>query len=194
MHSIDPTVIEINDALKAMGIGLTHRRLRVESTIVPGTDTPGPRYDHSLRCDVALTVTRNGKATLLYEGEYRMGLAHLTVRRCVVFPRSAATARIIAQATPHHPLPEKAVGILNWAVANIPQRGPVLADVVHCVLLDGTAALAETFEGWCGEYGLSTDSRWAYDTYTRNTQIGIRFRQVLTGDEMAKLAELFANY
>jgi hypothetical protein len=194
MKTTNPLTIEINAALESMGISLKYCKLRVESTVIPGTDITGLRYDNSLRCDVTLTATRNGKVTLLYEGEYRMGLAHITIHRGLAFAPCDSALRIVSRATSHHPLSHNEVALLNETVSRHRQRGPVLADVMHCVLLDGTAALDETFESWCRNFSCSTDSRHAYDTYTRNTQIGIRFRQVLTGDEMAKLAELFANY
>lgn len=57
---------------------------------------------------------------------------------------------------------------LRTAVANkfvIPTE-PALANVVYCLLMDATA-LEQTFDEWCGDFGYDTDSRKAYDLYTR---------------------------
>lgn len=184
------TVTDINETLKAMGFTLKHYGLYVASTRLPDREA----YSNSLRCRAVLSINRNGKEFPLYDGDYHMGLAHISLINGAFFPDHAKAGKIISRTTSHRPLSAEDIAHLNHVVCSSRQRGPVLADVLHCIWMDGTAAISTLFEDWCEEFGVSTDSRSAYDTYNRCVQDGIRLNQTLTPEQMAKLTELFANY
>lgn len=70
---------------------------------------------------------------------------------------------------------------------------PTLADVMHSLLLDGSADDV-TFEEWCADYGYDVDSRKAYATYEACRDTGQAFRRAFGADGVERLRELFADY
>jgi hypothetical protein len=55
---------------------------------------------------------------------------------------------------------------------------PTADDVVESLILDGSASSA-SFEDWCADYGLDTDSRSDLATYRACRRLGERFARLL---------------
>jgi hypothetical protein len=66
---------------------------------------------------------------------------------------------------------------------------PNIADVMHCLLMDASGT-EETFEDWCGNYGIDSDSRKALDTYLACQKTLVELRKVLRYSLLKELTGL----
>jgi hypothetical protein len=66
---------------------------------------------------------------------------------------------------------------------------PDVADVVSCLLLDGTAC-GQSFSEWCSDFGYDTDSRKALAIYEGCQENGDKLRAVLGHDLVNELSTL----
>jgi hypothetical protein len=73
----------------------------------------------------------------------------------------------------------------------IPKQ-PSREDVVASLLLDSSACDV-SFDDWCGDYGYSTDSREALETYLACQSYGGQIRRVL-GSHLKAVQEAAADY
>jgi hypothetical protein len=71
---------------------------------------------------------------------------------------------------------------------------PKFADVLHCLLLDGQAIEAGSFEDWASDFGYDTDSRRAEDIYRACLEMGRELRSMFTTPERDQLNQLFQDY
>ena len=71
---------------------------------------------------------------------------------------------------------------------------PHIADVLYSLLMDASAINYSSFEDWCSEYGENTDSRKAEKMYHDCLEIGLKLRNGLGEDGLAKLQRVFQDY
>lgn len=70
---------------------------------------------------------------------------------------------------------------------------PVAAAVIYRLVMD-SAAVDTSFKYWCDEYGYSSDSLSAFDTYRACCEIGEKMRRLFSGDEMSALRDMLQDY
>jgi hypothetical protein len=71
---------------------------------------------------------------------------------------------------------------------------PDPADVIHSLVLDGSAIDAGSFESWASDYGYDIDSRKAEAMYRACVDTGLKLRAALGEDGLSKLREAFQDY
>lgn len=80
-------------------------------------------------------------------------------------------------------------------LAKIQKVFPKITDVMHSLLLDGSPAFdGYSLEDWANEYGYSTDSIKAKETYDTCLQTGLALRRAFTEAELTQLREAFQDY
>ncbi len=147
-------------------------------------------YAHP-RLKYALTMLRNNKHvwtgpfTLgtagvklpLYNARFQSFLTTLQLRPYAVFSNHTQWAA------------------MYQALATEQKIRPKPADVVHCLLMDGSAHFdAQTFEDWCADLGMDTDSRKAEAMYRECDATGKAFARAFTAAELSSLREAFQDY
>lgn len=70
---------------------------------------------------------------------------------------------------------------------------PSAADVLYSLVSD-SSALDMSFSDWCDEYGYSSDSLKAFDTYRQCCEIAKQLRLIFKRDALAKMRELLQDY
>lgn len=70
---------------------------------------------------------------------------------------------------------------------------PCAADVI-CSLLSDAEAADMSFNDWCDNFGYSSDSISAFNTYQQCSTIGKDLRKVFTANQRAELSELLKDY
>jgi hypothetical protein len=83
----------------------------------------------------------------------------------------------------------------QWLKSNnyVKPLAPAPADFLHSVICDGQADVSN-FPDWCDEYGYSTDSRKALDTYLSCQENSKKLRLVLGAELVAEIAEALQDY
>jgi hypothetical protein len=71
----------------------------------------------------------------------------------------------------------RSVDVEYWTGCGI-KTAPNAADILNCLTSDAQMG-EDSFEGFCGDMGLDTDSRKALDTYTECQQQGAKLRRIL---------------
>lgn len=99
-----------------------------------------------------------------------------------------------------HPIPsdiaklsKNAIARVNWEKVNLLPVKPPAADVLYCLISDGSAAHV-SFADWCSDYGMDTDSRNALSIYEQCQQNGDKIKKVFSSEQLAKLSELLEDY
>lgn len=152
----------------------------------------------------AVTLKRSGR--VVWSGPYKLGVGHVkqpsvveatALRFQPANPNSDALIHKAERAAKGRPVtytPEIEAKIAAF-LARAQKVTPSLPDVMNCLLMDGSPEFdAETFEEWAGNFGYDTDSRKAEKIFAACTETGKAFRRAFTGEEIAQLRELFANY
>lgn len=85
------------------------------------------------------------------------------------------------------------VAYANWERANLQPVAPCAADVIYSLLSDAEAA-DMSFNGWCDNFGYSSDSISAFNTYQQCSTIGNDLQKVFTAKQRAELSELLQDY
>nr|AMP48299.1 hypothetical protein [uncultured bacterium] len=97
-----------------------------------------------------------------------------------------------ARIKPEYEAEERAV---YEAAARHIKLAPKPADVMHSLLLDGAAYFdGLTFEDWCAEYDMGTDSRKAEAAYRQCDETGRKLTRMFTPEQLAALREAAAEY
>lgn len=152
--------------------GITIESLNTHAEVRDG-DWPCIAYDCRL--------LKDGK--VFWAGPFYMGIGHVkdtekqpwqTPTRCLSKPDQAERAAQLAMRQ---------------------KVKPSVKDVMHSLLLDGSAAFDSIkFEDWCAEYGYSDDSIKAKDTYETCVQIGFTIEREFNEETLAGLREWASNY
>lgn len=72
----------------------------------------------------------------------------------------------------------------------LPLDPPDVADVLHSLLMDGSAIDSGSFADWCSEYGYDEDSIKVRAMYDACLQIGLRLRAAFGDKTLSELREL----
>lgn len=81
----------------------------------------------------------------------------------------------------------------SWQYRDPVPETPAACAVLHALLLD-SAARDMSFTDWCSDYGYSTDSISALNTYQACSENADKLRSVLSAPVRAELAELLKDY
>lgn len=74
-------------------------------------------------------------------------------------------------------------------------KEPDVSDGVWCQALERSGVIDNSFGDWCREFGYSTDSREAFNTYLKIKANANRFSELIGSDPVLdKLTELAVNY
>lgn len=162
---------ELSQKLKTMPeFGLTHNHIALEEkTESMRADGIGQKFTY-LQDKWAVTVFYNGKH---YTTEYFAGIGNRKPQSWAQKDRQGYYNKLSGDFKT-----EKEACKAEW-LKLVP---PTLPDVMSCLLSDGRRAEG-TFEDFCSELGLDTDSRKALDTYlacqaTRNGMIKMLGREL----------------
>ena len=71
---------------------------------------------------------------------------------------------------------------------------PTLLDVLHCLLMDGSAIDAGGFSEWASEYGYDDDSISARKIYDTCIETGLKLRQMFGDVILAELQDFYQDY
>lgn len=85
------------------------------------------------------------------------------------------------------------VAYANWERENLQPVAPYAADVLYSLLSDGEAA-DMSFNDWCDNFGYSSDSISAFNTYQQCSTVGNDLQKVFTAKQRAELSELLQDY
>jgi hypothetical protein len=72
-------------------------------------------------------------------------------------------------------------------------KKPKVADVLHCLIMDSSAA-DENFHDWCANYGYSDDSIKAMNTYRACLEVAQALRKHFSPDTLRQVRELLQDY
>lgn len=70
---------------------------------------------------------------------------------------------------------------------------PSSAGVLHSLLMDANA-IDTSFECWCSDYGYSSDSISAFNTYRSCCEIGEKIRRLFGHNEMSTMRDMLCDY
>lgn len=143
-----------------------------------------------------VSIARPQRSTANIATDYMQGIAHVpgyvhTIGRLTV--TQAEAYREQHRAAELGTYPQARNGKLCSYLPRKPLSAPNIADVLHSLVLDGDAA-NRSFDDWCSELGLDTDSRKAERMYDACRDIGRQLQRMFTHDELARLQELFQDY
>ena len=170
------------------------------SSPLGGVDEDWPRIAYQCR------LVRNGRE--VWYGPYKLGIGHVKLVDPYKLGHASAWSMHLSEEEknilsamakrPGVQFKDKAVKIQARACAKlaIAQKvTPKLADVLHSLLLDGSAHFdSQTFEDWCADFGYSDNSIKARDTFETCERIGKAIARAFSRDELAELREAFSNY
>lgn len=150
---------------------------------------------------IAYTVELlDSRRRVIWTGPYRLGVGHVKPKGFCgpSFRWPLAELRLLEtwQSKPGAQFTDKAL----WAscaalLAKAQKVSPSLNDVCHSLLMDGSAFFdGERFEEWAANYGYSSDSIRAKETFETCDRIGRDLSRALSRDELAALREWAGNY
>lgn len=87
------------------------------------------------------------------------------------------------------PFPRNTTGAQQWAAAHVKPTKPTVADVLHSLILDASAA-DMNFTEWCNDYGYSDDSISALNTYQACVKAGTILRKYFDRATLERIREL----
>lgn len=137
----------------------------------------------------------------VWTGEYRLGVGlvkPLGARTTVAHRLSLDETRLLEtwQSKPHAQFTNKQL----WAdtaakLAAIQKVTPKLDDVAHSLLMDGAAFFGgQRFEDWASDFGYSSDSIKAKETFEACDRIGRDLSRALSRDQLEGLRAWSSNY
>ena len=130
-----------------------------------------------LRDNFTITISYNGKS---YSTSYSMGIGHRKLIRSVKKEGNRYWESISGQF-----YTEMEACKAQW----LKLVEPNLADVMHCLLLDGRCSEG-TFEDFCSELGYDSDSRKALETYLACQANGNGILKVIGRELFNELSQL----
>lgn len=98
-----------------------------------------------------------------------------------------------AEIRPEAKYPKKSVGYAAWVKMYVKPVTPCVADVLYSIIADSTAIDAN-FEYWCSDYGYSSDSISAFNTYQACCKIAKDLHRVFTRAQIETLRGLLEDY
>ena len=171
--------MEIQNAIKKLGIEVSFQH------------TPSD-YDglaSKLRFIGTVTVERNGRRQLVGGFPYFMGIGHVPAFKNRTNPRPSFINMESAPKIERELKTGKTYKNGKW-VDIIPED---CAGFLHCLILDGIAD-DMSFEDWCFEFDLDTDSRKALAMYEDCRSTGMLLRTGFPRETLDSLKELLADY
>ena len=84
------------------------------------------------------------------------------------------------------------IGYAAWERDNLIPSAPCAADVIYSLISDAEAG-DMSFNDWCDNYGYSSDSISAFNTYQQCCAIGQDLRKVFTAEQRSVLSELLQD-
>lgn len=180
------------EALERFGLSIQ------SSAPLGGVDDKWPHIHY------AVTLARNGK--VFWSGPYKLGIGHVKIpkppaldgggfwMRKMNLTRDEEGMLYAMNSRPRADFHDKALQASLCAKLAIAQKvSPTLADVLHSLLMDSSAA-DETFSVWCANYGYSDDSIKALETYQACVKEGQALAKAFTPAELNQLREIFQDY
>lgn len=136
------------------------------------------------------------KQKLIVTTEYSMGAAHIPGWNLFGFqgPKTIHDMTIldtVLKTGKHHIV--KGMGGPTLSMQPLP-IGPVLKDVMYCLVNDGDAINYTSFEDWADNYGYEKDSRKAEKIYQACLKVGLTLRNELGEPLLQELREAFQDY
>jgi hypothetical protein len=155
------------------------------------------------RLDYGITLKFNGKSVLTTE--YHLGLGFVKIaevksERFWLRPGRLTNDEGCMFAAwkkkPYADFKDKALQTaVAVKIANAKNLRPTLPDVVHSLLMDGTAFFdAATFEQWASDFGYDADSRKAEAIYKACDNIGRTLASKIDAETLAKARKLLEDY
>lgn len=148
-----------------------------------------------------LQLQKDGKP--VWTGDYKLGVGHVdpvkfkqTFYHSVKVTASEESLILAWQRKPHAQFTDKQL----WAdaaakLAALQKVTPKLEEVCHSLLSDGAAYFdGQRFEEWAGDFGYSSDSIKAKETFEACDKIGRDLNRALSREELAGLREWAGNY
>lgn len=163
----------------------------------------GPRgtvRDNDWPC-IEYTVQIMHRHKPVWTGEYRLGVGHVKPGKGMPFSvqyRLTASEESLLMTWQSKPRAQ----FLNkqlWAdtaakLAKIQKVTPTLNDVCSSLLMDGAAFFdGQRFEDWASDFGYSSDSIKAKETFETCDKIGREFARALSRDQVEGLREWASN-
>lgn len=97
------------------------------------------------------------------------------------------------KAMPQPPFRKNTLAYEAWAKDAFKPQAPHAADVLHSLLLDSTAS-DQSFNDWCGDMGMDSDSIKAFSTYQACCAIGESLRKLFNRTELEALRDMVQDY
>lgn len=143
--------------------------------------------DEKWECDewrIQFSTTR-GELQIVHKFEYFTGLGHRKPDDSLMAKQSAfslrkVNKRMLAWADHYKRFPDKVVA-------------PHPADVLYSIIMD-SSAVGQSFESWCGDMGMDTDSRKAYATYEACQQNADKLARVFDHTARTAISEALQDY
>ncbi len=143
----------------------------------------------------------DARRRVIWSGPYRLGVGHVKFpKRFEEYPVGITTDEMYClnaiRMKPGAQIADKQL----WAdtaakLAKAQEVTPKLEDVCHSLLSDGSAFFdGQRFEDWAGDFGYSSDSIKAKETFETCDRIGRDLARALSRDELAGLREWASNY
>ncbi len=148
----------------------------------------------------------NERRQVIWTGSFRLGVGHVKwPRKCAEYPQGFTDAAMTRDETyclnTVRMNPGAQIKDLQlWAntaakLAKFQKVAPKLEDVCHSLLMDGAAFFdGLKFEDWAGDYGYSSDSIKAKETFEQCDRIGRDLSRHLSRETLAALREWAGNY
>lgn len=154
-------------------------------------------WEGMIRFNVALTFDDKP----IYSGPYSIGTGHVK-SQYITGAGYGSNRPDIAKHLIRHGLSGEWIGDgeqiakdMLLTAARIQKLTPKLENVVHSLILDGTAHFDRlTFGQWCGEYVYSDDSIKALETFQTCDRTGREIARHITPDEIDTLREWASQY
>lgn len=168
--------------LDAMGVGLVAAFVPFSQSRSKGEKSPSLNW--------RVTLRYRGRSVI--ETDYRQGCAHAPAyNNPAVFP--GKDRKRDQHATAQNIRRECETG-LHCGPGMNPRAtldAPALVDVMHSLLLDGSAIDARDFAYWASDYGMDEDSIKARAMYDACVATGLALRAAFGGQRFEELRELF---
>lgn len=89
--------------------------------------------------------------------------------------------------------PKNSIGYEQWVNEYMMPVKPEAEEVLYSMFMDAEA-MHESFNGWCDNFGYSSDSIEALKIYQDCCEIGKKLCQVFTKEELSVLREMLQDY
>lgn len=149
---------------------------------------------------IAYTVELlDSRRRVIWTGPYRLGVGHVKSKPRPRFPhemsqQDQAIADALGRSGKWLCGLDKVADVAAQ-LAKFQRVKPTLNDVCHSLLMEGSAFFdGERFEEWAANFGYSSDSIRAKETFETCDRIGRDLSRALSRDELAALREWVGNY